>query len=220
MRAYFAMAEPDGRALRGARRRCGNNDVDQLTLNVATGLENELADYGGSHRRRIKIRTTLEAMRGVGVQTMPLAAAAHRCLIKPGGLHQDVFRFGGDHRVPTAHHSRQPDRLFFVCDDQIFGVENTFDAVQGLELFSAARATHDDAAFELVSIEGVGGMAHGEGDEVGCVDRIGDELLLQQGEALGNQAAGGLNAHMAERARSEASAEFRSLDRNFNWNRD
>ena len=63
-------------------------------------------------------------------------------------------------------------------------------------------------------------MAHGEGDVVGGVDRIGDEFLLQQGEALGNQPVGGLNTHMAESPRSEASAEFRSFDRNLDWSRD
>ena len=31
-------------------------------------------------------------------------------------------------------------------------------------------------------------MTHGEGDVVGRVHRIGDELLLQQGEALGDHA--------------------------------
>ena len=82
-------------------------------------------------------------MRGVGVQTMPLAAAAHRCRIEPRGFHQNIFCFGGDHRVPTAHHAGQPDRLLFIGDDQVFGVEHTFDAIQRPELFSAAGAAHE-----------------------------------------------------------------------------
>ena len=96
---------------------------------MAAGLENELGDHGGGYGRRVKVRTALEAVGGIGVQAVPFAAAAHGCGIKPGCFDQDIFGFGGDHRVPTAHDAGQPDGLLFIGDDQVFGIEHTFDAV-------------------------------------------------------------------------------------------
>ena len=98
-------------------------------VNVAAGLENELADQGGGYGRRVEVRTALEAMRGIGVQAVPLAAAAYCRRIKPGCFHQNIFGLGGDHRVPTAHDAGQPDGLLFIGDDQVFRVEHTFDAI-------------------------------------------------------------------------------------------
>jgi hypothetical protein len=108
--------------------------------------------------------------------------------IEPGCFHQNIFCFGGDHRIPATHHAGQREGLLFIGHHQVFRIEHTLDAIQRPELFAAAGAAQDDAAFQLVAIEGVGGMTHGLGDVVGCVDGIGDELLLQQGEALGDHA--------------------------------
>jgi hypothetical protein len=49
----------------------------------------------------------------------------------------------------------------------------------------------DDAAFDLVEVEGVGGMAHAEEDEVAGVDGVGDLLLAEEGEVLGDEAGAG-----------------------------
>ena len=43
-----------------------------------------------------------------------------------------------------------------------------------LSLFAFAGAADDDAALQLIQIEGMGRMAHGHGDEVGRVDGIPD----------------------------------------------
>ena len=40
----------------------------------------------------------------------------------------------------------------------------------------------DDAAFELVEVEGVGGMAHAEEDEVAGVDGVRDLFLAEEVE--------------------------------------
>ncbi len=80
--------------------------------------------------------------------------------------------------------------LGVVGDDEVFGIEGALDAVEGLELFAFAGAADDDAAFDLVEVEGMGGLAHGEPGEVGGVDGVGDFLLLEQGEVGGDFGAG------------------------------
>ena len=186
---------------------------------MAAGLEDELADQRGGNGRRIKVRSTLETMRGVGVQAVALAAAADGCRIEPRSFHQNIFCFSGDHRVPAAHHSGQGEGFLLVGHHQVFGIEHTLDSIQRAEFFAAAGAAQDDAAFQLVAIEDVGGLTHGDGDVVGRVHGIGDELLLQQAEALGDYACRRLDTHLAERPRGEAAAELGSFDGNFDWNR-
>ena len=90
------------------------------------------------------------------------AAAADGRGIEPGGFDQDVFGLGGDHRVPAAHDAGQAEGLLFIGDDEVFGIEHAFDAIQGPQLFACTGAADDDAAFDLVEVEGVGGLAHGE----------------------------------------------------------
>ena len=78
--------------------------------------------------------------------------------------------------------------LDLVGDDEVFGIEGALDSVQSPELFAFARAADDDSAFELVEVEGVGGLADGEGDVVGGVDSARDGLLFEQAEAFGDEA--------------------------------
>ena len=92
----------------------------------------------------------------------------------------------------------RPRGFGVVGDDEVFGIEDALDAVEGLELFAFAGAADDDAAFDLVEVEGVGGLAHGEPGEVGGVDGVGDFLLLEQGEVGGDFGAGEPVARFAD----------------------
>ena len=85
-----------------------------------------------------------------------------------------------------------------IGDDEVFGIERALDAVEGLELFAFAGAADDDAAFDLVEVEGVGGLAHGEPCEVGGVDGVGDFLLLEKLEVGGDFGAGKPVARVAD----------------------
>ena len=85
-----------------------------------------------------------------------------------------------------------------VGDDEVFGIESALDAVEGLEAFAFAGAAHDDAAFDLVEVEGVSGLAHGEPCEVGGVDGVGDLLLLEKREVGGDFGAGEPVARIAD----------------------
>ncbi len=77
----------------GARGRFGNDNVDQLPVHVAAGGEDELADQSGGNGRRVKVGSALEAVRGIGVQAVPLAAAPDRCADRTMQLPPEYFSF-------------------------------------------------------------------------------------------------------------------------------
>ncbi len=66
---------------------------------------------------------------------------------------------------------------------------------------------NDDAAFDLVEVEGVGGMAHAEEDEVAGVDGVADQLLAEEGEVFGDGAGAGRYGDATEDLGGEAAAE-------------
>ena len=114
------------------------------------------------------------------------AHAAHDGGIEPCGFDEDVLRLGRDHGVPAAHDAGEAEGFFLVGYNYIIGIEHAVYAVEGFELFAGARAADEDGAFDLVEVEGVGGVAHAEQDVVAGVDGIEDELLAEGGEALGD----------------------------------
>ena len=71
--------------------------------------------------------------------------------------------------------------------------------------------TDDDAAFDLVEVEGVGGVAHAEEDEVGGVDGVGDLLLAEEVEVFGDLSGAGGDGDVAKDLRGEAAAECAGL---------
>src|ERR1035438_6410314 len=108
----------------------------------------------------MEICATLEAMAGVGVETMAARGLAHGHGLKPGGLDEHVLCLGGDHRVPPAHDTSQANGLDVVGNDQVFGIESALNAVESLELFTLARAPNDDAALKPVEIKYVRRLPH------------------------------------------------------------
>jgi len=73
-----------------------------------------------------------------------------------------------------------------IGNDEIFGIECSFNTVESLELFAFAGATYDDASLDLVEIESVRRLAHGKPRKVGRIDGVGDLLLLQEVKKSGN----------------------------------
>ena len=68
-----------------------------------------------------------------------------------------------------------------------------------------------DASFELVEVEGVGGMAHAEEDEVRCVYCVGDLFLAEEVEVFGDLSGAGGDGYVAEDLCGEAAAELWGL---------
>ncbi len=145
-----------------------------------------MGDEGVGDGCGVEVGAALEAVAGVGVEEVAARAAADAGGIEPCGLDEDVLRLGGDHGVPATHDSGEAEGLLFVGDDEVVGLEGALGSVEEAELFAFAGEADDDAAFDLVEVEGVGGMSHAEEDEVGGVDGVGDLLLAEEGEVVGD----------------------------------
>ena len=119
---------------------------------------------------------------------MAPAHAADYGRIEPCSLDEDVLRLGRDHGVPAAHHTGESERLLFICNDDIVGIEHAVDPVKCLQPLPWPRATNNDGAFNLVEVEGMRRVAHAEEHVVAGIDCIQDELLAEGGEAFRHDA--------------------------------
>ena len=149
-------------------------------LRCAAAGEQNAGDERRSHGCSVEVGAALEAMAGVGVQAVAAGGAADGHGLEPCGFDENILGAGGDHRVPAAHDAGEAESFGVIGDDEVFWIERSFYSVEGLEFFSFAGATHHDAAFDFVEVEGVGRLAHGEPCEIGGVDGVGDLLLLEE----------------------------------------
>ena len=101
----------------------------------------------------------------------------------------------------------RPRAFFSSATTRSSAVEGAVGAVEELELFAGVGAADDDAAFDLVEVEGVGGVAHAEEAEVGGVDGVGDLLLAEERRSIGDEAGARGDGDVAEDAGGEAAAE-------------
>ncbi len=169
--------------------------------------EDELGDEGVGDGGGVEVGAALEAVGGVGVEEVAAGAATDGGGVEPGGLDEDVFGFGGDHGVPAAHDSGEGEGLLFVGYDEVVGFEGALGSVEEFELFAFVGEADDDASFDLVEVEGVGGVAHAEEDEVAGVDGVRDLFLAEEGEVFGDVAGAGRDGDVAEDLGGEAAAE-------------
>ncbi len=131
---------------------------------------------------------------------------------EPGGLDEDVFGFCGDHGVVATHDSGESQSLFVVGYDQVVRFEDVFGAVEEFEALAFVSEADDDAAFKLVEVESVRGMAHAQKSEVAGVDGVGDLFLVEEGEVFGDLAGGWGDGDVAEDLGGEAAAEVFGFD--------
>jgi len=213
MAPYLAHAEANRRAVRGLRGERRNHHIDQRPRHVTAALFDDQAGHKiVRKRRRCEVRAALEAMRGVRMQPVASRTGANRRRVEPRRFDENVPGLVGYARLPSTHDPGEPKRLALVGDDQIVGNEGAFGAVQQLQFFAGACATHDDAAFNLVQIEGMGRLPHREPTEVGRIDRRGDRLLPERREVVGDDALRRANRDTTNDARGEAAAQVLRLD--------
>ena len=105
---------------------------------AAAGFEDQFRDAICRRHGRFEIRAALEAMRGVGVDTVALRHVANGDRVPPCGFDQDVSRLLGDHGVVSAHDTGEADGFYGVGNDEIFGCELAFYAVESLQSFTGA----------------------------------------------------------------------------------
>src|SRR5580658_1310251 len=104
-----------------------------------------------------------------------------------------------------------------IGDDQVFSIERALYAIEGFKALTLARAANHDAALDLVEVECMCGLAHGEPGEVSGVDGAGDALLLEKAEEgrhfrAGKPVARLADCDAAQHARSKAAAALLILD--------
>ena len=156
---------------------------------AAVGEENA-AYEGRSNRRCIEVGPPLEPVARIGVQAVATCRAANNHGLKPCRFDKDVGGGRGNHGVPAAHDATEGESFGMVGDDKVLRIKSALNAVERLELFAFMGAADDDAAFNLVEVEGVGGLAHRQPCEVGGIDSIGDLLLLEKSEVGGDFGTG------------------------------
>ncbi len=186
----------------------GQDEVDERAFEAASaGFEDVAADEAVGDGGGGEVGSALEAVAGIGVEEVAAGAGADGGGGEPGGLDEDVAGVGGDHGVVAAHDAGEGEGAGVVGDDEVVGGEGAGGAVEEAELLAGEGAADDDAAVDLVEVEGVGGVAHAEEDEVGDVDGVRDLLLAEGGEEVGDAAFGGGDVDVAEDLGGEAAAE-------------
>ena len=146
------------------------------------------------------------------MQAVTARARANGRRIKPRGFHQDIARFFSHPRVPAAHHARQAERFPLVGNHEVITDQRAFGAVQQAQPFPCMGATHHDAALDLVQVEDVGGLTHGEPAKICDVHRAGDRLLTQCREVFSDGAGRRLNRDAANNAGRETATQVRGFD--------
>ena len=104
-----------------------------------------------------------------------------------------------------------------IGNHHVVRVQRALDSVQSLQLFAFARAANDDAALDLVQVEGVGGLAHRQPGVIGGVHGVRNHLLLEQAKVGGHLRAGKpvarvADGHIAQHPRREAATGLPRLD--------
>ena len=86
---------------------------------AAAGFEDFPGDEGVADLRSGEVGSALKAVAGVGVDLVAAGGGADGGGVKPGGFHEDVFRFSGDHGVVSAHDAGERESFGVVCDDEV-----------------------------------------------------------------------------------------------------
>ena len=171
----------------------------------------------------VEVGAALEAMAGIGVEAVAARGAADGHGLEPCGFDEDVFGVGVIMVSQPPMTPARPRAFSWSAMTRSSGSRMRSMPSRVFELFAFAGAADDDAAFDLVEVEGVGGLAHREPCEVGGVDGVGDLFLLEEAEVGGDFGAGDTSRAMsadgdvAKDAGGEAAAGVLGFDRDGEW---
>src|SRR5581483_11835477 len=180
--AYLAVAEGDHWRLDPA-----GDDIDFFAFELPSGSINNQPGYPRTRDGcRREIGASLEAMGGIGVQSMTPRTPANTDRVEPGGLDEHVFCPLADHGVESAHDAGQRHRTFRVGDYQVFGRKLAVHAVQGFQGLARTATADDDLSLQQVEIKSMRGMAHLPKRVIGSIGRAINAALAEGGESLGD----------------------------------
>ena len=153
---------------------------------AAGELDQEVDGALGGDAGNVPVHAAFEALGGLGRQLVAAAGAGDRDFLEVRRLDQDRRRRVADLGGGAAHHAGNADRAGGVGDEEVFGVERAFLAVQGAQLLAGNGAPDDDVAGEPVLVIEVQRLAELEHDVVGDVHRQGDGADAGEAEPRGH----------------------------------
>ena len=83
---------------------------------------------------------------------MTASSTSNRHLIKTSRLHQNAGGRIGHLSRGATHHTGKTNHPGTISNDNILGMQNTLDTVQGHQLLTSSGAAHHNLTLDLVSI--------------------------------------------------------------------
>lgn len=134
--------------------------------------------------RQLRIHTTLEAVRRVGVQAIGAGLAGNGDAVEEGAFQEQIAGIVAHTAVLTAHHAGDGQRAAMISDDQSIGTQADFLAVEQHQLLALFSHPHANAAIDFGEVEGVHRLAELEHHVVGDVHRCIDAANIGTTQAL------------------------------------
>ena len=169
---------------RNVRQVGGAGHFDDRAGFAADDLQQQRSGALHGIARQLRVHTTLEAVRGVGVQAIGAGLAGHRDGVEEGAFEEQVAGLAADTAVLATHHAGDGQGAVVVGDHQGVGAQADFLAIQQDQLLALFRHAHADAAVDLGEVEGVHRLAEFEHHVVGDVDGGVDAADIGTAQAL------------------------------------
>ncbi|MCY1416514.1 hypothetical protein D9M71_320210 [compost metagenome] len=133
---------------------------------------------------QLEVDTTLEAVRGVGVQAIGTSLAGDCDGVEEGRFQEQVASLVTDATVLAPHHTGDGQGAVMVGDHQGVGAQGNFLAVQQNEFLALFCHAHANATVDFGEVEGVHGLTELEHHVVGDVDSSIDGANVGATQAL------------------------------------
>ena len=141
---------------------------------AADDFQNELRGEVAAAVDLMRVDAALEAVAGVGMQRESAGGAADIARGEVGAFEKDVRRGLGNAGFLTTHDASDGDGAGVVGDDEIFGEQGVFLAVEREDFFAFFGAADGDATLEFIEVKGVQALAHLHHHIVGDIDDVVD----------------------------------------------
>ena len=141
---------------------------------TADNLEHQRGRTLHSLTLQLRVHTSLEAMRGIGVQAVTSCLAGHGQRRKECGLKQDIPRGIGNARIFAAHDAGHRHGTLLIRNHQGIAAQDRLTAIEQRDLFTFIRHADADATIQHGQVEAVHRLPQFEHDVVGDIDHRRD----------------------------------------------
>ena len=141
---------------------------------AAGDFQNELRGEVAAAVDLMRVDAALEAVAGVAVKRESASGAADVARGEVGAFEKDVRGAFDDAGFLTTHDASDGDGACVVGNDEVFGEQRVFLAVEREDFFAFLGAADGDAALEFIEVESVQVLAHLHHHIVGDIDDVVD----------------------------------------------